>query len=103
AAGAAEQLAGIESLKLALGDDASVKHRFGYGVGTSTVHAELSTKDGGRHVVDARWTVLWEKRNGEWLIVHEHLSAPMTLPERPLPQTPLPEASKPSAPPPAQP
>jgi hypothetical protein len=24
-----------------------------------------------------RWTVIWEKEDGKWVIVHEHVSAPM--------------------------
>jgi hypothetical protein len=24
-----------------------------------------------------RWTVIWENEDGKWLIVHEHVSAPV--------------------------
>jgi hypothetical protein len=24
-----------------------------------------------------RWTVVWENQEGKWLIVHEHVSAPL--------------------------
>jgi len=34
-------------------------------------------KAGGSLVIDGRHTAVWEKRNGKWLIVHEHLSAPL--------------------------
>ena len=26
---------------------------------------------------DFRWTVIWQKEDGKWLIVHEHVSAPL--------------------------
>jgi len=38
--------------------------------------------------MDARWTTVWEKRGNNWLIVHDHFSAP--LPEPP----PKPAATK---------
>jgi len=26
---------------------------------------------------DGRHTIVWEKRNGQWLIIHEHVSKPL--------------------------
>jgi len=30
--------------------------------------------------MEGRHTAIWEKRDGQWVIVHEHLSAPLTQP-----------------------
>jgi ketosteroid isomerase-like protein len=45
--------------------------------GTSTVDFELTKKDGKTEKGTLRWTVIFEKQNGKWLIVHEHVSAPL--------------------------
>jgi ketosteroid isomerase-like protein len=34
-------------------------------------------KDGKAMDLDVRHTAIWEKRGGKWLIVHEHVSAPL--------------------------
>ena len=46
----------------------------------TTFHAERVTPEGQTITSDGRWTVVAEKINGRWLIVHEHTSFP--LPER---------------------
>jgi len=33
-------------------------------------------KDGNPAEFDGRHTIVWEKRSGQWLIIHEHLSQP---------------------------
>jgi len=45
----------------------------------TTVHMHFSekTKDGKAVEVEIRYTGIWEKRGANWLLVHEHLSAPM--------------------------
>ncbi|MBE9046581.1 nuclear transport factor 2 family protein [Pleurocapsales cyanobacterium LEGE 10410] len=35
--------------------------------------------DGTPIETDGRQTDIWEKQNSEWLIVHEHISAPVSL------------------------
>jgi ketosteroid isomerase-like protein len=36
------------------------------------------TEKSGKHDIGAfRWTVIWQKTGGQWLIVHEHVSAPL--------------------------
>lgn len=42
-------------------------------VGTFGIN--LAGKDGKRTTGDARYTLLWERRDGRWQIVHEHLSS----------------------------
>ena len=44
---------------------------------TLTFHLSAVLKDGGGLVLDGRHTAIWERRDGRWLIVHEHLSVPL--------------------------
>ena len=45
---------------------------------TATLDFEILRKDGGRELLrDLRWTLIWERRGPDWLLVHEHLSVPM--------------------------
>lgn len=46
----------------------------------ATFHVERVTPEGKEVSSEGRWTVVAEKVNGKWLIVHEHTSFP--LPER---------------------
>jgi ketosteroid isomerase-like protein len=47
---------------------------------TATGHGSLTKKSGGKDEMDFRWTVIWEKIENQWLIVHEHVSAPLAAP-----------------------
>ena len=40
-------------------------------------HLSAAMKQGKPFDFDGRDTVIWEKRGGRWLIVHEHVSAPL--------------------------
>ncbi|MFY9555914.1 MAG: nuclear transport factor 2 family protein [Blastocatellia bacterium] len=42
-----------------------------------TFHLSAKPKAGGSMEIDCRHTAIWEKRGGKWLIVHEHVSAPL--------------------------
>ena len=44
---------------------------------TVTFHLSSALKAGGSTELDARHTAIWERRNGRWLIVHEHISVPL--------------------------
>ena len=44
---------------------------------TVTFHLSVKSKAGGGMEVESRHTAIWEKRGGQWLIVHEHVSAPL--------------------------
>ena len=37
-------------------------------------------KDGNHENIASRYTVVWERRGGDWLIVHEHMSVPLSAP-----------------------
>ena len=46
----------------------------------ATFHIDRVTPEGQRSSSDGRWTVVAEKLNGKWLIVHEHTSFPLPKP-----------------------
>ena len=43
----------------------------------ATFHADRVTPEGKQFSSDGRWTVVTQKINGRWLIVHEHTSFPL--------------------------
>jgi uncharacterized protein (TIGR02246 family) len=83
AAGAKEFFATQQSIKFTLNDDAVV-HRVGnLAYSTATVTMAMTDKAGKTSNVNCRWTLVFEKEGGKWLIDHEHFSAPMETPETP--------------------
>ena len=44
---------------------------------TLTFHLSAKQKNGTAMELDGRHTAIWEKTKGKWLIVHEHVSAPL--------------------------
>jgi len=76
-AGAKNVLAGYKSAKFTVNDDAAIHQHGGLAWGTATVKEEMTTNAGKAESGNFRWTVIWEKENGKWVIVHEHVSAPM--------------------------
>jgi len=44
---------------------------------TATVDILLVHKDDKQETLTVRWTSIWQKTGGNWIIVHEHWSAPM--------------------------
>jgi hemoglobin len=80
-AGTRKFFADFKSLKLTMGPDARAAQAGNTAWGTATIHVELVNKNDTKEAFDARWTVVWEKRGKDWLVVHEHVSAP--APEAP--------------------
>lgn len=76
-----KMFAGLNSLKFTLGKDVQTHRRGNVAWGTATWQAEVAPKDGKTENLEGRWTVIWEKRGDNWLVVHEHVSVP--LPEAP--------------------
>jgi len=70
-------LAGYKSAKFTVNDDAVVHHSGDILWGTATIMNEMTSNAGKVEMGNFRWTVIWEKENGKWLIVHEHVSAPL--------------------------
>jgi ketosteroid isomerase-like protein len=67
-----------QSGKFFLHDDINLRRGPKVTWATATLDFETLRKDGGRELLkDLRWTLIWEKRGHDWLLVHEHLSVPM--------------------------
>ena len=72
--GVVNVLADFKTAKLTVNDDAEI-HPVGQIVwATATVKEDATMKSGKREMGNFRWTVVFEKQNGKWLIVHEHIS-----------------------------
>lgn len=88
--GVKKLFANYQEFNLRLRDDAQVHFRGDFAYATAIWDAYGTLKDGAKQELPLRWTVILERRNGDWMVVHEHVSAP--LPE------PGPSPSKPQAP-----
>ena len=77
-AGVKKELADYKSAKLTVNDDAQLHSAGEYAWGTATVKEDAVMKSGKREMGTFRWTVVFERQNGKWLIVHEHVSAPIS-------------------------
>lgn len=75
--GAKQLLATFKSLKATVQDDAVIRSEGRGALGTATVHLDIVGQDGKSAPMDLRWTVVWEHRGGQWLIIHEQISAPL--------------------------
>jgi ketosteroid isomerase-like protein len=71
------------SVKFTVNDDLKATERGNVAWTSVTVRADGTLKAAGPMKADIRHTVIWEKRGGRWLIVHEHVSVPSTLPAPP--------------------
>jgi ketosteroid isomerase-like protein len=76
-AGVKGVLAAYKSAKFTVNDDAAVHSHGDLVWATATVRDEMTTKAGKVEMGNFRWTVVWENAGGKWLIVHEHVSAPL--------------------------
>lgn len=68
----------MSSGKLSAGKDLKVVRRGMIAWTTVPMHLSEKTKDGKTAEIDIRYTGIWEKRGASWLLVHEHLSAPVS-------------------------
>lgn len=75
--GSEQLLAGFQSIQVRVNNDAEIHRHGNLAWGTATVHHVDVMKNGNKGEGDFRWTVIWEKNGPEWLIVHEHVSAPL--------------------------
>lgn len=75
--GAKNVLGGYNSAKFTVNDDAALHPSGDLVWGTATVNFQMDSKAGKVEMGTMRWTVVWENVDGKWLIVHEHVSAPM--------------------------
>src|SRR5712691_10971108 len=64
-------------IKLRLNDDLGVHRRGSLAWATVTFGADIVSKQGAASHLDGRWTMVLEKRARGWIVVHEHVSAPL--------------------------
>ena len=83
AKGVQQVLGEYSSIKLTVNDDARVHPAGKLTWATATFHLDGTHKDGSKDNAEGRWTVIWEKQGGEWLIVHEQVSLPAGPPPAP--------------------
>lgn len=74
--GVSKILTEIQSAKFTVNDDAQIHPSGNIVWATATVNQDALMKDGKRDATTFRWTVVFEKIGGKWLIVHEHTSRP---------------------------
>jgi ketosteroid isomerase-like protein len=76
-AGVIKELSDYKAAKFTVNDDLQI-HKAGdaYWV-TSTIASDMTHKSGKRDMGQFRWTSILEKKDGKWLIVHEHVSSPI--------------------------
>ena len=65
------------SLTPKLNDDLRVHRRGSLAWATFTFGVDLVSKQGANSHLNGRWTMVLEKRPQGWLVVHEHVSAPL--------------------------
>jgi len=75
--GVTQVLVNYKAAKCTVDDDAQI-HKSGdaYWI-TSTVAYEMTQKSGKVEMGKFRWTAIFERQDGKWLIVHEHVSEPI--------------------------
>jgi ketosteroid isomerase-like protein len=76
--GTTELLKNYKSFKLTLNDDAQVHLEGNLAWSSATIKQDAVTNAGKHEMATFRWTAIFQKqKDGKWLIVHEHTSAPL--------------------------
>ncbi len=65
------------SISAKLNDDLAVHRRGALAWATFTLAIDLVSKEGSSLHLNARWTMVLEKRAKGWIVVHEHVSVPL--------------------------
>ena len=66
-----------QSIKIKLNNDLGVHRRGSLAWATVTFGADIVSKQGATSHLNGRWTMVLEKRAQGWIVVHEHVSAPL--------------------------
>jgi ketosteroid isomerase-like protein len=75
--GVTEILKGYKKLKLTLNEDVQIHTDGNLTWTTATVKEDGLTTAGKHELATLRWTLIFEKQAGKWMIVHEHMSEPL--------------------------
>ena len=81
AAGVKEIFADLTSVKFTLNDDLLIHRSGNTAWATTTMGTEMIMKGGATESTTSRWTAVLERRGKNWLIVHDHVSVPMAVPD----------------------
>ena len=76
-AGVTELFKSYKSMKLTLNDDAQIHHEGNLTWAVATVKEDAVTSTGKHELGTFRWTIVFQKSSGKWLVVHEHTSVPL--------------------------
>ena len=77
-AGVTKVLAGYKAATFTLNDDVEIHPEGGSIVwGTATVKSDMTTTAGKHEMGAFRWTYVFGKQDGKWVVIHEHVSAPL--------------------------
>jgi len=71
-------VADFKQANFIVNDDAELHPAGNQAWGTATVKYKLTHQNGKVDMGNLRWTVVFEKEGGKWLIVHEHVSMPIS-------------------------
>ena len=74
--GVKKVLAGYKSAVFMVNSDAAVHQHGDLVWTTATVKNDMTTKNNKHEMGNFRWTAVFEKQDGKWLIVHDHVSVP---------------------------
>lgn len=75
--GVRQVLADFKNAKFTVNDDADFHPAGKYVWATATVKEAMTHKNDKVDTGNFRWTVVFERQGGKWLIVHEHVSVPV--------------------------
>jgi ketosteroid isomerase-like protein len=76
--GSKAALSSYKSAKFTVNDDAAIHPHGDLVWATATIKDEMTSKTGKVEMGNFRWTVIFENQDGKWIIVHEHVSAPIS-------------------------
>jgi ketosteroid isomerase-like protein len=79
AAGTKDTFQDWTSLTVSLNDDAWIERHGDVAITAVTGRGEVVEKSGKTSSIELRWTAFWEKKGNDWLISHDHLSAPLPM------------------------
>ncbi|TBR56872.1 hypothetical protein B4U84_25805 [Westiellopsis prolifica IICB1] len=69
----------VTNFHLSANDDLKAVRKGNFAWTTFTFRMDAQLKNGQPIKLNCRQTDVWERRNGVWLIVHEHASAPLSI------------------------
>jgi ketosteroid isomerase-like protein len=75
--GVKQVFASAASASFVPNDDLKVTRHGNIAWTSNTFRGTIHQKDGKTMELTGRHTAIWEKRGGHWIIVHEHVSAPL--------------------------